>query len=152
MRSLYALTNRYHASGTGLLDKHRLQASKEGKVAQLKEVAFGGKYQDRVHERARPTRSISTPTLLSHQARSDSVKAHSKYTEKVLEHMNAPLDRKKIRRRSSLVSFLAAKSPQPHAQLPLLGGGGEGVDEGSRSGALPQPHQQAQTKVPSFGL
>lgn len=108
---LYSMTNMYHVSGEWLLEKHRFQASKKEKHAQLKEVAFGGKYNDRVQEKeSRMTRSISTPTLLSHQAYRNSVQAHSKYTKKVLDHMNAPLDRKKIRRRSSLVKFLANKS------------------------------------------
>lgn len=121
-------------------------------MANLKDTALRGKYHDRVHEKARQTRSISTQALLSHQAHSDRVRAHTKYTEKLLEHMNAPLDRKKIRRRSSLITFLAAKSPQSHVELPVP----KKADEGQDRGHLSHPQQDHRkrhiaTKVPSFG-
>ena len=105
------MTNLYHDSDESLLKKHRVNAAKIERVTKLKKSIFGMKYSDRVHEKeSHVTRSISTPALLSHQSHNNNLKAHFKYTKKVLEHMNAPLDRKKIRRRSSLITFLAGKS------------------------------------------
>jgi len=106
MRTLYNITAKYHQASVSLLTKHQVRISKQEKMTDLKSNALGQKYNSRIRDEPMLSRSISTATLRVRQVQRNNAEAHSKYRAKVLDRMKTPLDKKVMKRRSSLISFL----------------------------------------------
>ena len=120
--TLIRCTQKYHVSNESLVKKHYTAISKKVNMKKLREEAQGSKYGHRVNLEPLLSRSLSTQTMLYRQARRNSLIAHSNYKKLAIEAMKNPIDRKKITRRESLVSFLVASKvvDVPNPEIPNL--------------------------------
>ena len=98
--------------------KHYDSISRQVHMKTLRTHAIGTKYSHRVYLEPLLSRSLSTQTMQHHQARRNSIIAHSKYKKIAVDALKDPIERKKVTRRESMISFLVASNMTYNVSTP----------------------------------